>query len=381
MLLTALVTGVIAVWLLGIPPLMGMLLGAIISSTDAAAVFGVLRARKLQLRGRLSPLLEFESGVNDPMAVFLTIALTGLIVHPSQEGLSALFVHLAQEMVGGLVGGLLCGWGTVQVIKYMRIDYEGLYPVLSISAAMLTYGGTALLGGSGFLAVYVAGVVMGSRSFHHKVGLIQFHDGIAWIMQIVMFLTLGLLVYPSELPYVAFSGTVLALVVIFVARPLGVFVSLLGQFDVGKKLFISWVGLRGAVPIVLATIPLTEGVPDAHALFNVVFFIVLASVLIQGTSIAAVARWLRVLVPERERLVERRVSSSMFEAIVEAGSSAAGRRVGDLDIPPSVLLVLLSREDESFVPRGATQIEVGDRILMSGKKEELAVLKGLFSGS
>lgn len=296
-LLTALLVGVFAAFLFQMPLLEALLLGAIISSTDAAAVFAILRNRNLRLRGRLAPLLELESGSNDPMAVILTIGLTGLLLDPHRSFLMLLLLFV-QQMGLGAICGLLIGKGAIWLIGRLRLDAEGLYPVLTIALVLLTYGLTDLLGGSGFLAVYMLGLLLGNSALHRIGPLTRFHDGIAWLMQITMFLTLGLLVFPSRLPATAGSGIVIALVLLFIARPASVLIALLhARFSLREKLFIGWVGLRGAVPIVLATFPLLAGLPNASFFFDLVFFIVLASVLLQGPSLPFVANLLGVALP------------------------------------------------------------------------------------
>jgi potassium/hydrogen antiporter len=279
----------------------GLLLGAIISATDAAAVFSVLGARNLHLRGRLLPLLELESGSNNPMAVFLTIGLTNLLTNP-QESVFPVILSFVQQMAVGAICGLLLGWGAILLISRLNLDVEGLYPVLTIALVLLTYGLTATLGGSGFLAVYLAGLLLGNSSVQRVDRLTRFHDGIAWLMQIGTFLILGLLVFPSRLPAVVVSGLLITAVVIFLARPVSVLLTLLPmKMSLQEKLFVSWVGLRGAAPIVLATFPLLARIPKASFLFDLVFFVVLASVLLQGTSVPLVAKWLGVVTPSAEK--------------------------------------------------------------------------------
>ncbi len=296
-LLTAVVVAVFALFVLHFSFLEGLLLGAIISATDAAAVFSVLRARNLQLTGKLLPLLELESGTNDPMAIFLTVGLTGLLTNPHESvfGVILLFV---QQMGVGAVMGLLIGWGTIWLINRLHLDVEGLYRVFTIALVLFTYGLTAILGGSGFLAVYLVGLLLGNSSVQQVDRLSRFHDSLAWLMQITMFLILGLLVFPSRLPAVMVSGLIITAVAVFIARPVSVLIALLPvKMSLREKLFVSWVGLRGAVPIVLATFPLLVGLPKASFLFDLVFFVVLASVLLQGASVPFVARWLGVTVP------------------------------------------------------------------------------------
>ncbi len=297
-LLTAVVVAVFALLIFHVSFVEGLLLGGIISATDAAAVFSVLGARNLHLSGRLIPLLELESGINDPMAVFLTIGLTNFLADP-HESIFALLLLFVQQMGIGAILGLLLGRGAIYLIGRLKLEEAGLYPVLTIALVLLAYGLTATLGGSGFLAVYLVGVLLGNSSVQRVNRLTRFHDSLAWLMQIAMFLILGLLIFPSHLPAVFGSGLLITAVAIFIARPVSVLITLLPmKMSFREKLFVSWVGLRGAVPIVLATFPLLAGLHNASLLFDLVFFIVFASVLLQGTTISLVARWLGVITPE-----------------------------------------------------------------------------------
>ncbi len=357
---------------LGLSIAEGVLLGAIISSTDAAAVFALLRGKNVQLRGGLKPLLELESGSNDPMAVFLTIGMTQLVAHPQTSPAALLPLFVLQMGIGavlGLLGGRLARW----TINRLRLEFDGLYPVLTVALVLLIYGATAALGGNGFLAVYLAGVLLAQGDFIHRRSLLQFHDGLAWLMQIAMFLTLGLQVYPSRLPTVAGQGLVVALFLILVARPLSVFVALaFSGFGVREKLFVAWVGLRGAAPIVLATFPLLAGIGRAEEIFNTVFFIVLASVLLQGTLIVPLAKLLRVYAAEGERelsplalvLRDNRILNDLLEITVAEHSAVVNRQVLDLRLPEGALIMLIGRRGDLLVPRGSTVLEAGDRLLM-----------------
>ncbi len=295
--ISAILVGWFATVALGFSLLEGILLGAIVSSTDAAAVFSVLRTRGVRLKGQIEPLLELESGSNDPMAVFLTTGLTSLLTQPDTSMVGLVPTFVLQMALGAAAG---YGFGRLMPIAINRVhlQVEGLYPVLTVAMVLFIYGATALLGGNGFLAVYIAALVLGNSNFVHKRSLLRFHDGLAWLMQIAMFLTLGLLVFPSQLADIAGVGMIMAVFLVFVARPVSVFASLLfARLRPTDKLMVSWVGLRGAVPIILATFPLLAGQPNANTMFNVVFFIVLVSVLLQGTSLPLVARWLRVEAP------------------------------------------------------------------------------------
>ncbi len=390
-----LVSAILVAWfatvVLGFSLLEGLLLGAIVSSTDAAAVFAVLRSKGIKLKSGLRPLIELESGSNDPMAVFLTVALTELLAraasaNPSlatagSNGLISLgwsIVGLAPEfaieMVLGSVLGYLLGRGMVLLVNRIRLDYEGLYPVLTMASMLLVYAGTTVVRGNGFLAVYIAGLVVGNSDFIHKRSLTRFHDGFAWLMQIAMFLTLGLLVFPSHIMPIIGSGVLVAIFLMFIARPVSVFISLLfAKLGVGEKAFIGWVGLRGAVPIILATFPLLAGVPKASTIFNMVFFIVLFSVLLQGTTLGLVATWLKVETADAssttyhyplEFVPAPGAGSGLAEAVVPAGSFAAGRTIMELGLPRGALVVLIGRGEENIIPTGATVIKSGDKLVL-----------------
>jgi cell volume regulation protein A len=275
----------------------GLLLGAIVSPTDAAAVFSVLGASRVRLSGRLLPLLELESGSNDPMAVFLTLGMIQLATHTGSSAVGLIPLFLQQMGIGAILG---LGLGRLLVLLVNHIDLEvsGPYPVLTTAAALFIYGAAASLGGSGFLAVYLAGVVLGNGRVVEAHSLERFHGGLASLMEIAMFLTLGLLVFPSHLIPVVGVGLLVTAFLTAVARPLSVFASLAAaRLSVREKAFVSWVGLRGAVPIILATFPRQAGVRGADLLFHLVFFTVVVSVLVQGTTIPLVARWLEVAAP------------------------------------------------------------------------------------
>lgn len=373
--LTALAVGLFVSHWLGFSLPEGILLGAIISSTDAAAVLTLLRGRGVYLKARLKPLLELESGSNDPMAVFLTIGMIQLLQNPDMA-LNDLALFFVQQMALGAALGYVMGRGTVQVINRLRLEYDGLYPVLTLALVFLTYGLTASLGGNGFLAVYLAGLVMGNADFIHRRSLLRFHDGIAWLMQIVMFLTLGLQVFPSELPSIAGTGLLVAAFLMFIARPASVLAALLpARMSWREKLFVAWVGLRGAAPIVLATFPLLAGVGSADLIFNLVFFIVLTSVLLQGMSIVPAARLLRVQSPEAAArsplaymMSDGPIAGDLIELTIPERSAAVGKSILDLHLPPDTLIVLVGRRDEMIVPGGGTLIEAGDTVLLLARE-------------
>lgn len=378
-LATCALVGVFVHYALGLDWRTGLLIGAIVSSTDAAAVFSVLRGRGVHLRGRLPGLLELESGSNDPMAVFLTTAMIALIAGAWPTGpaaLGTLALHFVREMLVGAVVGWAAGKSTVYLLNRIRLESEGLYPVLTLALVPFVYAATQRLGGNGFLAVYAAGLSLGRHAVIHKRSLTQFHDGIAWLVQIGMFLTLGLLVYPSRLVSVAGAGLALSAFLVFVARPVAVAVALARtRFTRAEKALVAWVGLRGAVPIVLATFPLTAGTPQAEAIFNLVFFVVLTSVALQGSLLPSVARRLGVeaaATPKVRYPIEyvpqapgaTALKSELRELHVQAGSHAAGRSVVELGLPETVLIVLMQRDGQMLVPRGTTRVEAGDTMLL-----------------
>jgi cell volume regulation protein A len=382
--LTAVLVGLFTRAVLGFSLLEGLLLGSIVSSTDAAAVFSVLRSKDLGLKGDIKPLLEFESGSNDPMAVFLTVGLTNVLINPESSLVSLIPMFAWQMLLGGALGYLM-GRATVAVVNRLRLGYGGLYPVLVLAVVLLTYGGTALLGGNGFLAVYLAGVVMCSRDFLHKRSVNNFFDGLAWLMQISMFLTMGLLVFPSRLVPVIGAGLLVALFLMFVARPVSVFLTLLpSRMSARAKTLVAWVGLRGSVPIILATFPLLAGLPNADTIFNVVFFIVLTSVLLQGTSLPPVARLLGLGEPAPaesqyplEFVPTGNLRGELAELSVPENASVVGRQIIEAGVPSGALIALIGRDQEFIVPNGDTVLRAGDKLLVLAGKEELASLRSI----
>jgi len=293
------------------------------------------------------------------------------------------------QMVLGAGAGLGLGKSMVWLMNRLRLTYEGIYPVFSLAFAAFIYGATTTIGGSGFLAVYVAGLVAGNSEFVHKKGLLRFFDGLAWLSQITLFLTLGLLVFPSQIVPVIGIGLLISAFLMFVARPVSVLLALsLAKIRWREKLFVSWVGLRGAAPIVLATFPLLAGVPDAQLIFNIVFFIVLTSALLQGWSIPAVARFLRVdapAEPKRRYPIEfapvEGVDTELIDLIVPYGSAADGRSIIDLHLPAGTLVVLISRNDEFIVPSGGTELREGDTVLALVTKTTMPVVRSILERS
>ncbi|MBQ6919017.1 MAG: potassium/proton antiporter [Synergistaceae bacterium] len=358
------------------------LLGAIISSTDAAAVFSILRTQKVGLKGTLRPLLEFESGSNDPMAVFLTITAMTWLETPDVPIPDLALQFVVQMAAGGLMG-LIMGRLSCWAIQRLHVANEALYPVWGISIVMATFGLTETVYGNGYLAVYVCGIVMGGGDFLYKYSLQRFHDGFAWLMQIVMFLVLGLLVTPSEVadPAVMSIGFLISFCLMFIARPIAVFIgSAFSRFNWREKIFVSWTGLRGAVPIILATYPLTQGHPHAKFMFNVIFFVVLTSVMIQGKTLAWLAHLLKIDVPVREAktwtlnfdITPASGTDETREVDLPDDAAVIGMAVKDLKFPDGVTILLINRGEKYLIPKGSTVLERDDTLLLFGDRAKLS---------
>jgi potassium/hydrogen antiporter len=367
--ITALTVGFAATLLLDVPLLPGMLLGSIIASTDAAAVFAVLRGSGLNLPKRLTSTLELESGLNDPMAIFLTIGLLEVLMGRLQldSGLAVLFVQ--QRGVGAIVG-ILAGKLTVSLVNRIDLDAPGLYPVMTLASGILAFGLAAKLGGSGFLAVYLAGIVVGNARIAFQRGVMLFMDGTAWLAQITMFVLLGLLSFPTRVLEVAQPALLITVVLIFVARPLAVGICLLPfRFNLRELTVISWAGLKGAVPIVLATYPLLMNFEAAETVFDVVFFVVLLSITAQVWTLPWLARRIGAHTPGApvapvalEITAVKHLGGDIVDYPVSAGSRVAGRRIRDLALPDDAVVAMIARGREVVPPRGSTRIEVDDHV-------------------
>lgn len=385
-LMTAVIVGLFAKQFLGLTLLEGLLLGSMMSSTDAAAVFSVLRSKGVSLKGKLKPLLELESGSNDPMAVFLTVGMILLIQQPDKSPFSLILLFIQQMAIGALLGYLM-GRLVAYVLNKIKLGYIGLYPVMSLAFVLLTFGIADVLNGSGFLAVYFMGIVMNNVDMVHKRTLQRFHDGVAWLMQIAMFIILGLFIYPSELVKVAGVSLLVAIVLIFIARPISVFLTLLFRpITFKEKTFISWVGLRGAAPIILATFPMFAGIEKSGLYFNVIFFIVLTSVLLQGTTIPLVARWLKLDKPIEDIPIYpieyqpvKGMHSELTRLFVPQDSNLAGKALKELMLPENFLITLIERDDEFIVPKGGTVIYMNDTLLVLTDDASLSQLTELYS--
>ncbi len=381
-MITALISGLTAVWLFDLSLLEGLLLGSIVASTDGAAIFAILRGSSL--RKRLARTLEGEAGFNDPVAVLLVLGFIEWIKHDDYGLLDMLWLFVRQLGIGAVVGAGV-GWLAVQAFRRARLDTPGLYPVASLAAAAVAYGAAASIEGSGFLAVYLAGLALGSANIPAKQTVTSFHVGLAWVAQLSMFLALGLLIFPSDLDSVALEGTLLALVIAFVSRPVATFAATVFQgYGVGERVVLGWAGLRGAVPIVLALFPVNEGLAIGEELLNIVFFAVVISTLLQGTTFEALARRLGLTTsepalpsPVAETGTIRRLGAEVMEYPVHSDDAIVGLRTRELELPREALVNVIVREDEAVLPRGSTRIEPGDRLHVLVRQEAAPEVRDL----
>lgn len=387
-LITAVITGLAAAMILNLSILEGILIGAIVGSTDAAAVFSLLRNAGVNINRRLKSVLEIESASNDPMAIFLTVGLLEVLVNDMKLGVGMLQLFIMQMGIGALVG-LGMGWLSVVVVNRIKLVASGLYPIMVGTFGLLAFGIAANLGGSGFLAIFIAGVIIGNHRMVFQRSTYLFHDGLAWLSQITMFVVLGLLVNPEALLDVWMEGLLVAVVLTLVARPLAVapMLALFG-FNAREMTLVSWVGLRGSVPIILAIFPLVFDLPGAALIFNVVFFVVLISATVQGATLPIVARKLGLteMPPAKpaatlEITALNDVNAEIVEYTLGENPRAAGRLLSQIALPDSTVVAMITRDSEVIPPRGSTRLMAGDHLFVVLRPEVRPFVDTVFSQS
>ena len=385
-LITAVITGLAAAYILDLPLLEGLLLGAIVGSTDAAAVFSLLRNAGIHINKKLKYTLEIESASNDPMAIFLTVGLLEILVNGMQPGVGLLELFVLQMGVGALVG-LGVGWASVKIINRIHLVASGLYPVMVAACGFLSFGISANIGGSGFLAIFLTGVVIGNHRIVFQRSTFLFHDGLAWLSQIMMFVVLGLLINPLSLLDVWLEGLIIAAVLILVARPIAVIpIMRLFSFNARETTLVAWVGLRGSVPIILAIFPLMFGLEGAELIFNVVFFVVLISATIQGTTLPLVARRLKLTekppalsAASIEITAIEEVDADIVEYTLSEHPRAAGRRLSQMALPDTTVVAMITRGKDVIPPRGSTTLMAGDHLFVVLRPETRPFIDCVFS--
>ena len=369
-----------------------LLLGSIISSTDAAAVFSILRSKSVSLKGNLKSLLEFESGSNDPMAAFLTIFLLGIVQQESAGDTAGYLTYLQifpsflLKMTIGITCGLVFGKAATWLFNHLSLDYDGLYYVTAVAVALFSFAGTELCAGNGYMAVYVCAMVMGNHKFIYHNGIGRFYDGVSWLMQVILFSMLGLLCFPSKIWEVKYPGLAVALFLMFIARPIAVFVCLeSSRFSFRERLFVSWVGLRGGAPIMLATFPLMAGIGHAEMMFHAVFFIVITSVVLQGMTLMPLARLLGLAAPLRTAPRNPisfentgTINSSTMDFEIPPHSAFHQKRLAEIHLPQDALVLLIRRDSKFLVPRGDAILQSGDTLTIIAPPDTLEELAPRF---
>jgi potassium/hydrogen antiporter len=379
---TAIITGVAAAWILDLDAKRALLLGSTVAATDAAAVFAVLRGSTL--KRRLARSLEGESGLNDPIAIVLVLGCIEAIQNPSW-GVWDAVVLTVRSLGIGFVAGLAVGFAAAWALRRVRLPSAGLYPVASLAAAAMAFGAADSVHGSGFLAVYLAGLVLGSVTSPARRTIVTFHDGLAWLAQLSLFLILGLLAFPADVAHIALEGTAIAVVTTLLARPIAALLATVGAgFSFGERLLLGWAGLRGAVPVVLATFAVTEHIPGAMALFNVVFFVVVLSTAVQGTTIQPLARVLgatsdeaAIPAPLVEPTLLNRLGAETIQYPVRRGDAVVGHAVREIGLPREALLNVIVRGERAIPPRGSTVVEAGDQLHVLVRQEAAVEFRDL----
>ena len=377
-IITAGLTGVFCHLVVKTSMLEGLLIGTIVASTDAASVFAVLRAQKLNLKGSLASFLEVESGSNDPIAYMSTLIILSMMENGGALSLSIVVPLVIKQILFGLVIGLLLAKVTVFILRHANFEIEGFYAILVTAITILSYSLSEFLGGNGYLSVYITGIIIGNSKIPKKKSMFHFFDGISWIMQIGLFFILGLLSFPSKIPYVTGTAISISLFMIFIARPLATFLILSPfKFTVKEKLLISWVGLRGAASVVFAIFAVTYGVNIENDIFHIIFFIALFSVVIQGTLIPTLANKLDLVNNEEEGSVLKtftdyteEINSELLEFTITEESNLKNKMIMDANIPEEILIVMIKRGNQVLVPKGSVLIKEGDKLVLSGNNIE-----------
>lgn len=384
---TTAVVGLFSFYTLKMPLLDSMLLGAILSATDAAAVFSIFKDRKAQVLGPTKTILKFESGSNDPMAYFLVTLLYGMIEAKGNINANDTILVFILNPIIGIICGHALSKAFVYINNKINLEHLGLYPALTLAFLFLAYSGTTKLGGNGFLSVYIFGITVGNQKIVHENVLFSFYDGISWLSQIGLFVMLGLLVFPSRLMEIAFPALVLASFLILIARPMAVFLCLIGsKFKLNEKIFISWAGLKGASPIVFASFAATHAGESVHRIFDIVFFVVLVSALVQGSTLKWFAHNLSLLEesiedPEYPINMEslEKMKNGIFEYHISQEDYAVDKKVIDLKLPPGTWILFLKRKGTFIIPDGATTLNENDKALVVTKnKDDINIAKSAF---
>ena len=383
-LLTAMFTGIFIWWISGMswsnisfPIVTSLLLAATMSSTDSASVFAILRSQNINLRDNLRPMLELESGSNDPMAYMLTVVLIQLVQASNMNCGEIALSFAIQFVVGGAIG-YVSGRAAVFMLNKLNIDNQALYPILLLAFVFFTFSITDLIYGNGYLAVYIAGMIVGNSRIKYRKEIVTFMDGLTWLFQIIMFLCLGLLVNPHEMLDIAVVASLIGIFMIFIGRPLSIFLCLLPFKKITSKsrLLVSWVGLRGAVPIIFATYPVVAGIEGADVIFNIVFFITILSLVIQGTTISFVANKLGLSMPCERKGNEfgvelpEEINTNLSDMVITENDIENGDTLKDMSLPRGTLVMIVKREDEYIIPNGSLKLHIGDRLLLMSEKNE-----------
>lgn len=388
-LLTAFFTGMFIWWLSGmswtniyLPVTTSLLLAATMSSTDSASVFAILRSQKMNLKHHLRPMLELESGSNDPMAYMLTIVLIQFI-QSSDMGIGLIISSFVIQFAVGAVAGYILGKLAIRILNKINIDNQALYPILLLSFVFFTFSFTDLLNGNGYLAVYIAGMMVGNSKIMHRKDIYTFMDGLTWLFQIIMFLCLGLLVNPHEMLRVAAVASLIGVFMIVIGRPLSVFLCLLPfrKITMKSRLFVSWVGLRGAVPIIFATYPVVEGIEGSNSIFNIVFFITIVSLIVQGTTVSYVARLLHLSEPLPKTgndfgvELPDEIDTDLRDMTVTEDMLEKADTLKNMNLPKGTLVMIVKRGEKFLIPNGTLKLHAGDKLLLISEKPEEEINK------